>query len=96
MDDSKRTAGTTEDDDLPWIEVTEPLADAMHTLATCVEGESRSLKGASIAVTDSGTLLLNQKAWALCKVALQQLPRLKTAETRLENAKVVRFLLINK
>ena len=92
MIDSTGTRGRTPD--MPWIEVTDPLADAMTTLAHCIHKAPHKLRGASIAVTDSGSLLLNQPAWTLCGSALRELPGLKSRETRLDETKVVRFLLL--
>jgi len=51
-----------------WVEVTEPLADVMHLLSGQILQEPTSLTGASIAVTEQGTLILNALAWALYRV----------------------------
>jgi hypothetical protein len=81
-------------DDALWIEVRQPLPDALRLLASCVEAESQSLPGASIALSERGTLLLNQQAWELCRKLLSGLPDLKTKESTLENLKPIRFLLV--
>lgn len=94
MSDSKSQGRTpAREADLPWVEVTHPLADAMHALAQCIEHAPQGLSGACIAITRGGTLLLNRRAWELCRSALEGLPALQTTETRLENADTVRFLL---
>ena len=51
------------------------------------------LPGAAIAISERGTLLLNQRAWSLCGSMLEALPNLEATEASLEDAKPVRFLL---
>ncbi|HJT99359.1 MAG TPA: hypothetical protein VJ696_13665 [Rhodanobacteraceae bacterium] len=73
--------------------MTHPLPDAFRALANCVEHEAMELPGAAIAISERGTLLLNQRAWSLCGSMLEALPNLEATEASLEDAKPVRFLL---
>jgi hypothetical protein len=86
---------STDVSDLTWIEVTHPIADAMRALAGCVQDQAQRLDGASIAVSEEGTLLLNRRAWELCGHLLNALPDLETTEAPLDETRPVRFLLIS-
>lgn len=76
-----------------WVEVTAPLADVMSVLSGQILQEPTSLVGASIAVTDEGTILLNELAWALFAESLQAVPGLRTKIASYTDVKPVRFLL---
>jgi|KBSMisStandDraft_5_1062788.scaffolds.fasta_scaffold176462_3 hypothetical protein len=76
-----------------WVEVTEPLADVMHLLSGQILQEPTSLTGASIAVTEQGTLILNALAWALFAESLKALPGLRTRVVAACEMKPVHFLL---
>jgi hypothetical protein len=76
-----------------WIEVTGPIADALGALAKAIQHTPGSLAGASIAVTEHETLLLNERAWTLFAGVLTTLPHL-VARPAPDRSKPLRFLLI--
>lgn len=77
-----------------WIEVIEPLADAMNLLAGAIEGAPGDLNGVSIALSDQETLLLNHGAWIKFSESLKALHGLKTRHVTRDEMRPVRFLLI--
>lgn len=77
-----------------WVEVVDPLADAMNLLAGAIQATSGELTGVSIALTDVGTLVLNQRAWLMYGEALKTLYGLKTRHVTRDETKPVRSLLI--
>lgn len=79
-----------------WVEVTRPLADAMRALAACVKGSAPALDGASIAVTERGTLVLNERAWELCRARMNGVPGLKSTLVDLDQLGPLRFLLVDR
>jgi hypothetical protein len=76
-----------------WIEVMGPIADALGALAKAIQHTPGSLAGASIAVSEHETLLLNERAWALFAEVLATLPNLATRPAPAQS-KPLRFLLI--
>jgi len=78
-----------------WIEVTGPVADVLGTLARAIQSSPAALSGASIAVTERETLLLNERAWTLFAEALVALPDLATRASAPERSKPIRFLLLS-
>jgi hypothetical protein len=76
-----------------WIEIAGPISDALGALAKAIQHTPGSLAGASIAVTEHETLLLNERAWTLFADVLATLPDLvvRPAPNR---SKPLRFLLI--
>ena len=76
-----------------WIEITGPIADALGVLAKAIQNTPGSLGGASIAVTEHETLLLNERAWELFAGVLASLPDLVTRPAP-GRTKPLRFLLI--
>jgi hypothetical protein len=78
-----------------WIEVTGPIADALAALAKAIQHTPGALAGASIAVTQHETLLLNERAWTLFADALGALPNLATRASAQDRAKPIRFLLLS-
>jgi hypothetical protein len=76
-----------------WVEVVAPVVDALNVLARAIH-ETPTLTGASIAVTERGTLLLNQRAWILFGTPLKTLPTLVTQHGSREESKPIRFLLV--
>ncbi len=78
-----------------WIEVTGPIADALGALAKAIQHTPGSLAGASIAVTEQETLLLNERAWTLFADALASLPNLVTRPAAPKRSKPIRFLLLS-
>ena len=77
-----------------WVEVIGPIVDALNVLARAIHETPDSLSGASIAVTERGTLLLNQRAWILFAAALKTLQALTTKHSSREASKPIRFLLM--
>lgn len=77
-----------------WVEVVGPIVDALNVLARAIHETRDTLDGASIAVTERGTLLLNQRAWILFATALKTLPALITKHNSREASKPIRFLLV--
>jgi hypothetical protein len=77
-----------------FVEVLAPIADASKALAECIQDNGASLAGASIAVSESGTLLLNSVAWRLCGDTLRALPGLKLRDPSSSVSQPLRFLLI--
>jgi hypothetical protein len=77
-----------------WVEVVGPIVDALNVLARAIHDARDTLDGASIAVTERGTLLLNQRAWILFASALKTLPALVTQHSSREASKPIRFLLV--
>jgi hypothetical protein len=77
-----------------WVEVVGPIVDALNVLAKAIERTPDTLLGASIAVTERGTLLLNQRAWILFAAALKTLPTLVTKHASRDDSKPIRFLLV--
>jgi len=77
-----------------WVEVIGPIVDALNVLARAIHETPDTLNGASIAVTERGTLLLNQRAWILFASALKTLPSLTTQHSSREASKPIRFLLV--
>ncbi len=77
-----------------FVEILAPIADASKALAECIQGNRNGLAGASIAISESGTLLLNAVAWRLCGDALRALPGLKVREASSDVSKPLRFLLV--
>jgi len=78
-----------------WIEVTGPIADALGALAKAIQHTPGSLAGASIAVTEHETLLLNERAWALFADVLTKLPDLVTRPPVPRPSRPIRFLLLS-
>ncbi len=76
------------------VEVVGPIVDALNVLARAIHETPEALTGASIAVTERGTLLLNQRAWILFAAALKTLPALVTRHSSRDESKPIRFLLI--
>jgi hypothetical protein len=77
-----------------WVEVVGPIVDALNVLAREIHQTPDALTGASIAVTERGTLLLNQRAWILFAAALKTLPTLVTKHSSRDESKPIRFLLV--
>ena len=77
-----------------WVEVVGPIVDALNVLARAIHETRASLAGASIAVTERGTLLLNQRAWIVFASALKTLPTLVTKHSSRDESKPIRFLLV--
>jgi hypothetical protein len=77
-----------------WVEVVGPIVDALNVLAREIHQTPDTLRGASIAVTERGTLLLNQRAWILFASALKTLPTLVTKHSSRDESKPIRFLLV--
>jgi hypothetical protein len=77
-----------------WVEVLGPIVDALNVLAREIHQTPDALTGASIAVTERGTLLLNQRAWILFASALKTLPTLITKHSSRDESKPIRFLLV--
>jgi hypothetical protein len=77
-----------------WVEVVGPIVDALHVLARAIQETPDTLAGASIGVTERGTLLLNQRAWILFADALKTLPMLVTKHSSRDESRPVRFLLV--
>jgi hypothetical protein len=75
------------------VEVVGPIVDTLNALARAIQHTPESLAGASIAVTERGTLLLNQRAWILFASALKVVPNLVTRHSSLAESKPIRFLL---
>jgi hypothetical protein len=76
------------------VEVVGPIVETLNALARAIHETSESLAGASIAVTERGTLLLNQRAWILFASALKVVPRLVTRHASRAESKPIRFLLV--
>ncbi len=89
MSDGRIKAQSAED----WIEITEQIAEAMRILANCIPSVPGSLEGASIAIGQSGSLVLNQKAWSLCGGRLNAIAGLKTRQLPIQELQIMRFLL---
>ena len=77
-----------------WVEVVGPIVEALHVLAQAIQATHGSLAGASIAVTERGTILLNQRAWILLAPTLKTVPSLVTRHSSREESKPIRFLLV--
>lgn len=77
-----------------WVEVVGPIVDALNVLARAIQETPDTLAGASIAVTERGTLLLNQRAWILFATPLKTLPALVTKHSSRDESKPIRFLLV--
>jgi len=77
-----------------WVEVIGPIVDALNVLAREIHQTPDTLVGASIAVTERGTLLLNQRAWIVFASALKTLPTLITKHSSRDESKPIRFLLV--
>lgn len=77
-----------------WVEVVGPIRDALNVLARAIQDTPDPLAGASIAVTERGTLLLNQRAWIMFAAALKTLPALVTQHSSRDESKPIRFLLM--
>ena len=77
-----------------WVEVVGPIVDVLNVLAREIHQTPDTLMGASIAVTERGTLLLNQRAWILFAPALKTLPTLITKHSSRDESKPIRFLLV--
>jgi len=77
-----------------WVEIVGPIVDALHVLAQAIQATHGSLSGASIAVTERGTILLNQRAWILFAAALKTLPALVTKHSSRDESRPIRFLLV--
>jgi len=77
-----------------FIEVLAPIADASKALAECIQDNPSGLAGASIAISQNGTLLLNPVAWRLCGEMLRALPGFRAREPASSVSKPLRFLLI--
>jgi len=77
-----------------WVEIVGPIVDALHVLAQAIQATHGSLSGASIAVTERGTILLNQRAWILFAPTLKTVPSLVTRHSSREESKPIRFLLV--
>jgi hypothetical protein len=93
VDISNRLSAAEGPADGQWVEVMEPLADAMNIVSTQLLQEPTSLAGVSIAVTERGTLMLNALAWALFAESLRALSGLRTKNATLDDVMAVRFLL---
>lgn len=78
-----------------WIEVTGPIADVLGALARAIQHAPGTLAGASIAVTEHETLLLNERAWSLFADTLATLPNLATRPSVRSHSKPIRFLLLS-
>ncbi|MET0229437.1 MAG: hypothetical protein ABW186_00735 [Rhodanobacteraceae bacterium] len=78
-----------------WIEVTGPIADVLAALAKAIQHAPGTLAGASIAVTERETLLLNERAWALFADVLSSLPDLATRPAVPKESRPIRFLLLS-
>src|ERR1700759_4679523 len=78
-----------------WVEVTGPIADVLGVLAKAIQTSPGALAGASIAVTERETLLLNERAWTLFADALAALPNLATRASVPEQSRPIRFLLLS-
>jgi hypothetical protein len=78
-----------------WVEVVGPIVDVLNVLARAIHATPDPLAGASIAVTERGTLLLNQRAWILFGAALKTLPNLVTQHNSRDESKPIRFLLVS-
>jgi hypothetical protein len=76
-----------------FIEILAPIADASKALADCIQDNRSGLAGASIAISESGTLLLNPVAWRLCGETLRALPGFKAREPASDVSQPLRFLL---
>lgn len=76
-----------------WVEVVGPIVDVLNVLARAIHETPETLLGASIAVTERGTLLLNQRAWILFAPPLKTLPSLVTKHSSRDESKPIRFLL---
>jgi hypothetical protein len=77
-----------------WVEVVGPIVDALNVLARAIQETPDTLNGASLAVTERGTLLLNQRAWILFASSLKTLPTLVTKHSSRDESKPIRFLLV--
>ena len=77
-----------------WVEIVGPIVDALNVLARAIHETPDALTGASIAVTERGTLLLNQRAWILFATPLKTLPSLVTKHSSRDESKPIRFLLV--
>ena len=77
-----------------WVEVVAPIVDALNVLARAIHETPGTLGGASIAVTERGTILLNQRAWILFAAALKTLPALVTKHSSRDESRPIRFLLV--
>ncbi len=77
-----------------WVEVVGPIVEALNVLARAIQETPDTLAGASIAVTERGTLLLNQRAWILFAAPLKTLPMLVTKHSSRDESKPIRFLLV--
>lgn len=77
-----------------WVEIVGPIVEALHVLAQAIQATHGSLTGASIAVTERGTILLNQRAWILLAPTLKTVPSLVTRHSSREESKPIRFLLV--
>ena len=77
-----------------WVEVVGPIVDSLNVLARVIPESRGTLTGASIAVTERGTLLLNQRAWILFASPLKTVPALVTKHSTCEASKPIRFLLV--
>jgi hypothetical protein len=77
-----------------WVEVVEPLSEAMHVLAGEIARAPGTLEGVVIAVQESGSFALNRCAWATFHTALKRLGGLKTRHVLRDEVRPVRFLLL--
>jgi hypothetical protein len=77
-----------------WVEVVGPIVEVLNVLARAIHETPDTLAGASIAVTERGTLLLNQRAWILFAAPLKTLPMLVTRHSSRDESKPIRFLLV--
>ena len=77
-----------------WVEVVGPIVDVLNVLARAIHETPATLSGASIAVTERGTLLLNQRAWIVFAAPLKTLPALVTKHSTRDETKPIRFLLL--
>jgi hypothetical protein len=62
----------------PWIEIVAPVESASAVIAQALQNLPIPLAGVSVAVSERGTILLNQCAWTVLYPILKALDGLQT------------------
>jgi hypothetical protein len=76
------------------VEIVSRVSDALGALADLIREVSGGLAGASIAKSDHGTLLLNQRAWDLFGELLRdRIPDLRIVQPAHASSKPLKYVL---
>jgi len=79
-----------------WIEIVAPVESARTALANALQDLPAPPRGAAIAVSERGTLLLDPRAWAAFHSTLKTLNGLRTRHSsRVPMPALVSYLLLS-